>query len=172
VERHAALEIFVAQHPADARRPRQHAKGRRIGHDGEIGRARHLVEAHATATRERGEGAGIGGVERGGRDVDVVAALERGEKGRHRHRLGARGAVRIGPGETDELQVVGRDPALEVLGLSSLLVRPQAVTGDESERLGHLHHSMRESGRDCISLCHNAARSQIGKNIDFVTRGG
>jgi hypothetical protein len=28
--------------------------------------------------------------------------------------------------------------------LSLLLVRPQAVTGDESERLRHLHHSMRD----------------------------
>ena len=74
VKRHAAVEIFVAQHPADAGRPRQHAEGRGIGNDGEIGRAGHLVEAHAAAARERREGAGIGGIERGGRDVDVVAA--------------------------------------------------------------------------------------------------
>ena len=40
--------------------PRQHAKGRRIGNDGEIGRAGHLVEAHAAAARERREGARAG----------------------------------------------------------------------------------------------------------------
>ena len=73
MKRHAAVEIFVAQDPADARRPRQHAKGRRIGHDGEVGRAGHLGQAHAAAARERREGAGVGGIERRGRDVDVVA---------------------------------------------------------------------------------------------------
>ncbi len=149
VKGHAAVEVFIAQHPADARRPGQGAKGRRVGDDGEIGRARHLVETHPAAARERGEGAGIGGIERGGRDVDVVAGLERGEEGGHRYRLGARGAVRVGPGKPHEMQVVLLDPALEVLGLPSLLVRPEAVSCDESERLRHLHHSMRDRGRDC-----------------------
>jgi hypothetical protein len=138
MERHAAVEIFIAQHPADAARPRQHAKGRRIGNDGEIGRARHLVEAHSAAARERCEGAGIGGIERGGRDIDVVAGLERGAENRHRHRLGTRGAVRIGPNEAHKLKIVLLDPALEIVGLPSLLVGPQTVSCDEWERLFHL----------------------------------
>jgi len=147
MERHPAVEIFIAQHPADAARPRQHAKGRRIGDDGEIGRARHLIEAHPAAAGERGEGAGIGGIERGGRDVDVVAGLERGAENRHRHRLGARGAVRIGPDEAHEMQIVLLDPALEIVGLPSLLVGPHPMPCDEWERLFHLHHSMRRRGR-------------------------
>ena len=72
------------------RRPRQHAEGRRVGHDREVGRAGHLGEAHAAAARERREGARVGGIERRGGDVDVVAAGQRGEERRHRHRLGAR----------------------------------------------------------------------------------
>ena len=131
MERHAAVEIFVAQNPADARRPRQHAKGRGIGHDGEVGRAGHLGEAHAAAARERGEGARVGGIERRGGDVDVVAVGQRGDEGRHGHRLGARGAVRVGPGEPHELQVFLLDPQLELLGLPALLVGPEAVLFDE-----------------------------------------
>jgi hypothetical protein len=34
------------------------------------------------------------------------------------------------------------DPALDLLGLPSLLVRPQAVPFDETGRLFHLHHSL------------------------------
>src|SRR5262249_13585262 len=116
---------------------------RGIRNDGEVGRARHLVEAHAAAAGERGEGAGTGGIERGGGDVDVVAGLERGNEGRHRHRLGARGAMRIGPGESDELQVLPRATALDLLGLPPLLVAPEAMSFDKSEGLGHLHHSIR-----------------------------
>src|SRR5215471_15219889 len=89
MEWHAAVEVFVAQHPADAARPRQHAKGGRVGNDSEIGRARHLVETHPAAARERGEGAGIGGIEGSSGDVDVVAGLERGTEHRNRHRFGA-----------------------------------------------------------------------------------
>jgi len=147
MERHAAVEIFVAQHPADAARPRQHAKGRRIGNDGEIGRARHLGETHPAAARERGEGAGIGGIEGGGRDIDVVAGLERGEENRRRDRLGARGAVRIGPDEAHKMQIVLLDPALEIVGLPPLLVGPHPMPCDEWERLFHLHHSVRPRGR-------------------------
>src|SRR5580692_562573 len=61
MKRRAVVEIFVAQDPADARRPRQYAECRRIGDDGEIGRARHLVEAHAAAARERGKNTSAGG---------------------------------------------------------------------------------------------------------------
>ena len=147
MEGHAAVEIFIAQHPADAACPRQHAKGRRIGNDGEIGRAGHLVETHAAAARERGEGAGIGGIERRGRDIDVIAGLERGEESRHRDRFGARGAVRIGPDKAHEMQIVLLDPALEILGLPSLLVGPDPMPCDERERLFHLHHSVRPRGR-------------------------
>ena len=131
VKRHAAGEVFVAQDPADAGRPGQHAKGGEVGNDGEIGRAGHLGEAHAAAARERGEDAGIGGIEGGGRDVDVVAGGERGQEGRHRHRLGARRAVRVGPGQANELKLVQLDPALDLLGLPSLLIAPEAVPFDE-----------------------------------------
>ncbi len=157
VKGHAAGEVFVAQHPADARRPRQHAERRRVRNDREIGRAGHLVEAHAAAARERREDAGIGGIERGGRHVDVVAGLERGEESLDRHRLGARGAVRIGPGQPYEVELFFLDSALELLGLPSLLIRPEAVSFDETEGLCHLHHSMRET----------ASR----RNVDDTTRG-
>src|ERR1700678_4090492 len=49
MKRTAFVEIFVTEYPADARSPRQDAKGCRIADDREIGRARHLVEAHAAA---------------------------------------------------------------------------------------------------------------------------
>jgi hypothetical protein len=136
VERHAAPEIFIAQNPADARRPGQHTKGRRIRHDHQVGRAGHLVEAHAAAAGERGKSAGIGGIERGGRDVDVVAGVERTDEGRHRHRLGARGAVRVGPRQPHEVELLGAHARLELLGLPALPVAPQAVPLDEGLR-GH-----------------------------------
>src|SRR5207237_10616705 len=77
MERPAVAEVFVAEHAADAARPWQHAKGRRSGEDDEIRRPGHLVEAHAAAAGERLEDARAGRIERGRRDVDVVAALER-----------------------------------------------------------------------------------------------
>ena len=149
VKRHAVVEVFVAQHPADTGRPGQHAKSRGVGDDGEIGRAGHLLESHAPAAGERVEDPGVGRIERAGRDVDVVAAGERGREARRRHRLGARRTVRIGPREAHEMQIVGLDPALDVFGLPSLLVRPEAVFCNESERLCHLHRSMRDRGRKC-----------------------
>ena len=95
------------------RRPWQHAEGRGIGHDGEVGRAGHLRQAHAAAARERRERARVGGIERRGGDVDVVAGVERGEERRHRHRLGARGAVRVGPGDAHEMR--GLRPSIRSL---------------------------------------------------------
>jgi hypothetical protein len=81
VERPAVVEIFIAENPADARRPRQDAKGRGIGHEGEIGRARHLVEPHAAAARERGKNPRAGGIERRGGDADIVAAGQGRDEG-------------------------------------------------------------------------------------------
>jgi hypothetical protein len=46
--------------------------------------------------------------------------------------------MRVGPGETHEMQVLFLDPALEFLGLPSLFVGPQAVLFDESQGLAHL----------------------------------
>src|SRR3972149_5822616 len=42
----SGYKIFVAENPSHARRPRQHAKSRGIGNDGQIGRAGHLIETH------------------------------------------------------------------------------------------------------------------------------
>src|SRR5215471_2480377 len=139
MEWHAAVEVFVAQHPADAARPRQHAKGGRVGNDSEIGRARHLVETHPAAARERGEGAGIGGIEGSSGDVDVVAGLERGTEHRNSHRFGACSAMWIGPCKAHQFEMVLLDFALELLGLPSLLLGPEAVPCDECEGLFHLH---------------------------------
>jgi hypothetical protein len=74
------------------------------------------------------------------------------------------------------LQVVRLAPALDFLGLPSLLVRPEAVFFNESEGLRHLHHSMQcapgigtvDDGTRAIQKW----RSQIGKNLDFVTTAG
>jgi len=46
--------------------------------------------------------------------------------------------VRIGPNEAHKLKIVLLDPALEILGLPSLLVGPHRVPCDEWERLFHL----------------------------------
>ncbi len=131
VERHAAVEIFVAQHPADPGRPGQDAEGRWVGNDGEVGRAGHLGEPHPAAARERGEDAGIGGIERRGRDIDVVARGQRGDEGRHGDRLRPRRPMRVGPGEPHELQLFLLDPELDLLGLPPLIVGPKTVPFDE-----------------------------------------
>ena len=147
VKRHAAVEVFVAQHPADAGRPGQHAKRSGIGNDGQVGRTGHFGKPHPTSERERGKGAGVRGVEGGGRDVDVVAGGKGGEKRRHRHRLGARGPVRIGPGQAHELDIVLFDAALELIGLAPLLVRPQSVPFDEADCVCHPAHPCRAARR-------------------------
>jgi len=81
-------------------------------------------------------------------DVDVVTGLERGDERGDCHRLGTRGAMRIGPGEAHELEVVPLAPALDLLGLPPLLVAPEAVLFDESEGLGqHAPFHARVAGR-------------------------
>ena len=40
--------------------------------------------------------------------------------------------MRIGPGDTHELDVVLLDAVLELLGVAALVVRPEAVLFDES----------------------------------------
>ena len=80
-----------------------------------------------------------GGIERRRRDVDVVAAAQRAEERRDRDRLGARIAVRIGPGEAHELEVALLQPDLELLRLPFLRLRPQTVRLDEPRPLRHRH---------------------------------
>jgi hypothetical protein len=46
------VEIFIAENPADARRPGQHSKRRGIWNDGKVGRAAHLGKSHAATARE------------------------------------------------------------------------------------------------------------------------
>src|SRR5438093_547320 len=67
---------------------------------------------------------------RGG-DVEVVTDLERRQERRHRHCLGARGAVRIGPGEADEMQVALLQTLFDLLRLPFLVVAVEAVLVDE-----------------------------------------
>ena len=47
--------------------------------------------------------------------------------------LGARGAVRVGPGHAHELQAFALDPGLELGGLFALLLRPETVLFDEPQ---------------------------------------
>src|SRR5262249_353856 len=68
----------------------------------------------------------------------LSAALRGGAENRPRSRLRTRRAVRIGPNEAHKLKIVLLDPALEIVGLPSLLVGPQTVPCDEWERLFHL----------------------------------
>ncbi len=134
MERRAVGEIFVAQHPADVGRPGQYAKRRRIGHDDQVGRSGHLVEAHAAAAGKGREDAPTGGIERRGGDVDVVTVLQRTEKSRYGQRLGARGPVRIGPGDADQPQLFALDVLRQLARLSVLVLRPQIVAGYETRR--------------------------------------
>ncbi len=131
MKRRAVVEIFVAQDPADARRPGQHAECRRVRHEGEIGRARHFGEPHAAAAGERGKYAGAGGIERRGGDADIVAAPQRRQKRRHGQRLGARIAVSVPPRQSDEMQALAFDPADDFGRKPRLLLTPQAVLFDE-----------------------------------------
>src|SRR5205085_9462954 len=131
MKRRAVAEVFVAHHPADAACPRQHAKRGRIGNDHEVRRAGHLRQVHAAAAREGLEDARAGGVERRRGDVDVVAALEHVEEHDRRHRLGARGAVRIGPGEPYQLERLALQALAQLARARALLIGPQAVRGDE-----------------------------------------
>ena len=137
MKRPAVVEIFVAENPADARRPRQGAKGRGIGDEGEIGRARHLVEPHAAAARERREDARARGIECRGSDADVVAGVQRRNESRDGQRLGARIAVSVAPGEPDIAELVRLQPTLDVVGAPPLLVAPQAVLFDEGGPRAH-----------------------------------
>lgn len=134
MKRNAGVEIFVAQDPADTRRPGQHTKCRRIGHNGQVGRARHLVETHATARRERGECARARGVERGGRHIDVVAVRQRGGEGGHGNFLGTRMAVGVRPDEADQPQFVCPHALQQVGRAAFLLGGPQTVPFDEGGR--------------------------------------
>src|SRR5919109_546712 len=131
MERPAVAEIFVAQHPADAARPGQDAKGARVRNNHQIRRAGHLGEPHAAAAGEGAKDARARRVERGGGDIDVVAALERVEEHWRRQCLRARGAVRIGPGEAHELERLALQPLFKRLRLRALLIGPQAVLLDE-----------------------------------------
>ena len=146
MKRRAVVEIFVAQDPADARRPWQYAECRWIGDDGEIGRARHLVEAHAAAARERGENARAGGIERRGGDTDIVAVAQRRQERGYRQCLGARIAVRVAPCQPDEMQLFGFDAARDLGGKPPLFVAPQAMLFDELRSLGFCHHARKTSG--------------------------
>jgi hypothetical protein len=58
--------------------------------------------------------------------------------------------VRIRPGKAHEIEVALLDPALELVGLPSLLVGPQVVPLDECERLFHLSISVECRGRAAI----------------------
>src|SRR5437763_7789662 len=141
IKRYPASEIFITQHPAGAGRPGQHTEGERVGNDRQVGRTRHLLESHSAAACERGKRAGIGGIKRGGRDIDVVAGLKRTEESWQRDGFRARGAVRIRPGKADEIKVLLHDPALELVGFASLLLGPQTVSCNECG-LFHSRHSV------------------------------
>ena len=146
MKRRAVVEIFVAQDPADAGRPRQYAECRRIGDDGQIGRTRHLVEAHPAAARERGENARAGRIERRGGDTDIVAVAQCRQECGYRQCLGARIAVRVAPCQPDEVQLFGFDAARDLGGKPPLFVAPQAMLFDEIRSLGFCHHARKTSG--------------------------
>ena len=132
MKRPAVDEIVVAQHPAHARRPGQGAERIGIRHDDQVGRARHLVEPHAAAGRERPEHPPARRIQRRGRDIDVVGLDQRAQERGNGDELGPRRAVRFGPGEADETDVALFDTPAELGRAFRLVVRPKPVTLDEA----------------------------------------
>ena len=133
-ERHrlAVGEIDVAKQPAGIWRPRQHAKRRRVGHHDEVAAALHLRHVEAAAGGEHRIDRLVRGVLSEQRRRHGDAALQHGGRIFRHHGLAAQHAVLIGEREANEFQLVFLDGLLDGLGVTRLLVGPQAVTLDEA----------------------------------------
>src|ERR1700733_10665983 len=139
MERPAVVEIFVPQDPADAVGPWQNPEGRRVGHNGQIGRTGHFGQAHAAAGRERGENAGAGGIQRRRGNADIETFGQGRNESRNGQGFRSRIAVGVTPGQPDKTQFLAFDPAQQVRGEPSLLVAPKAVSFNETRSLALCH---------------------------------
>jgi hypothetical protein len=127
----AVGHVGVAQHPAGARRPRQHLEGGGVGNDGEVGAALQALDGEAAVGAEHREHGLVRGVlgQQGGGEVH---ALPQGRAGLGGHqRLAAQDAVLVGPGEAHEVDFAAVDAAHEFARLRVLVVGPETEAVDE-----------------------------------------
>ena len=124
MKRSAVGEIFVAQYPANSRRPGQDPESIWVGDDDQIGGAGHLVQPHAAAAHEGAEHPPARGIERKGRDIDDIAVAQRGKKHRNGDHFCADMAMRVGPGHTDHPHAVLGHAATDLFRQRRLIVGP------------------------------------------------
>jgi len=151
-ERHrlAVGEIDVAQHPAGARRPWQHAKRRRVRDHDEITAALHFLEAEAAARREHRKRGLVGGVLGEQRRRHGDAALEGGRRRLRHQSLAAQDAVLVGERKPHQFELVLLDRLQSGLRGGGLLVVPQTMAIDEARR-----------GRSARALRHQCPLAQL-----------
>ena len=167
-ERHraAVAEIEVAQQPARGRRPRQHAKRRRVRHHQHVGGAFHLLHAEAAAGGEHRKHRAVRGVLGEHRGGDGAAALQRGERLARDQRLAAQDAVLVRKRQPDHFELLFLDDAAQAARRLLLLVRPQPVTLDKTQRVTPLLR------RHCEARC-DGLDPQSERSIEsgcFATR--
>ena len=136
-ERHraAVAEMEVAQQPARGRRPWQHAKGGGVRDHQHVGGAFHFLHAKAAAGREHRKHRTVRGVLGEHGRGDGAAALQRCQRFARDQGLAAQDAVLVGERKPDDFEILFFDDLAQAACRLFLLVRPQAVTFDETQRV-------------------------------------
>ena len=139
-ERHrpAVGEIDVAQHPAGARRPWQHAERGGVGNHEEVAAALHLRHAEAAAGGEDRKHRLVRGVLGQQRGRERAAVAHHGAGLVRHHGLSPQHAVLIGKRQAHDLEPVLLDPFVGVGRRLELRVAPYPVALDEAARRSFL----------------------------------
>ena len=153
-------EIDIAQQPSRRGRPRQHAEARGIRHHQNVGGAFHLPHPETAAGgeyRKHGLVRGVLGEHRGG---DAAAALQRRQRFRRDQRLAAQDAVLVGERQPDNFELLLLDDALQPRRRFVLLIGPETVTPDKTQRAS--------SGRDRLEISPSLRGAKRRSNPFFL----